>query len=475
MVAAFSTQHPGSGTGVSLLPGLPPLASAPARPGAHASARFEAVFMAGPDPRHAGGAAGSGPGLATEVDQPPHAMTDLDPPQELETPPQEPAAAQEDDTAAAMVMVGPGQGPLVPPSTGPGGSGYLPPETGARLIAPRAARPQSDPEVTGPPPTPGPGLTAPVSGLLTAPGSEQVAPQGGAGAPLPSTKADQFARPEAQAALTAPAALAVAAPDGALVQPAAPQVPGVAVPAMPGPGRQILGLAPPPPAEGTSLTDTRGAPQTQNRAADLAERRRAPHADTVPRSATPQAVTSDPALPASPQADPAIADPDPAASQDSRVPPSSGPLTSASGPTVAARADLPHAVAHQIAMTARRSGTGDRSVELELNPRELGRVRMKLIPGDGVLTVNMLVDRPETLDLMRRHGDLLERAMQEIGYHKTDFSFADGRSDTAGHSPQDGVAPPAAPAATPEPTGTIVIDLSGRARALSGDRLDLLI
>ncbi|WP_172982774.1 flagellar hook-length control protein FliK [Roseovarius bejariae] len=85
--------------------------------------------------------------------------------------------------------------------------------------------------------------------------------------------------------------------------------------------------------------------------------------------------------------------------------------------------DLPRHIAQQLAEAVHRSG-GDRGVDLLLNPAELGRVRISLSPGETGLTVQILADRPETLDLMRRHIDLLAQDFQSLGYEATDFAFA---------------------------------------------------
>jgi len=87
--------------------------------------------------------------------------------------------------------------------------------------------------------------------------------------------------------------------------------------------------------------------------------------------------------------------------------------------------DLPRHVAQQIVEALQRGGGGkERGIDLLLNPAELGRVRISLSPGDAGLTVHIVADRPETLDLMRRHIDMLAQDFQSIGYEATDFAFA---------------------------------------------------
>ena len=73
----------------------------------------------------------------------------------------------------------------------------------------------------------------------------------------------------------------------------------------------------------------------------------------------------------------------------------------------------------------------DRGIELTLSPAELGRVRMLLTPGEASMSVAILVERQETLDLLRRNIDTLNQAMVELGYENIDFNFATGGENNA--------------------------------------------
>jgi flagellar hook-length control protein FliK len=85
----------------------------------------------------------------------------------------------------------------------------------------------------------------------------------------------------------------------------------------------------------------------------------------------------------------------------------------------------------QIAEAARQAL--HRPVELSLNPEELGRVRLSLLPGDGTMTVSIIAERGETLDLMRRHIDVLAQDFRQIGYDNIKFSFGgQGNGGAAG-------------------------------------------
>lgn len=104
----------------------------------------------------------------------------------------------------------------------------------------------------------------------------------------------------------------------------------------------------------------------------------------------------------------------------------------ASGPTtfgqVMARAETPGMIARQMAEAMQR--LPDRPVEIALNPRELGRVRMNISAAETGITVSVLAERPETLDLMRRNIDQLSIEFEAIGYTNINFAFSEG--ETAG-------------------------------------------
>lgn len=103
-------------------------------------------------------------------------------------------------------------------------------------------------------------------------------------------------------------------------------------------------------------------------------------------------------------------------------------------PAPAPRQDLANSVIHQIA-TAMRADR-DKPIEIALNPAELGRVRMVLSASDAGITVNILADRPDTLDLLRRNIDDLGKSFADIGYDNIAFSFGqnDQASDDTAHS-----------------------------------------
>lgn len=94
------------------------------------------------------------------------------------------------------------------------------------------------------------------------------------------------------------------------------------------------------------------------------------------------------------------------------------------------QSELARQVAVQLATAATTDG---RSVDLRLNPEELGRVRLLMSPSEGGISVAIMAERGETLDLMRRHINLLENEFREMGYDDVKFSFGPSSQDTAQH------------------------------------------
>ncbi len=89
-------------------------------------------------------------------------------------------------------------------------------------------------------------------------------------------------------------------------------------------------------------------------------------------------------------------------------------------------------VVQQIAAALAQSS--GQSTQIALNPEELGRVRISLSSNEAGLVVNIVAERPETADLMRRNIDSLLQDFSELGYDNPTFDFqSDG--DTDGESP----------------------------------------
>ncbi|MBX9826603.1 MAG: flagellar hook-length control protein FliK [Xanthobacteraceae bacterium] len=64
---------------------------------------------------------------------------------------------------------------------------------------------------------------------------------------------------------------------------------------------------------------------------------------------------------------------------------------------------------------------GKNRFEIRLDPPELGRIDVKLdIDGDGNATTRLVVERSDTLDLLKRDSSQLERALQQAGLKTSD-------------------------------------------------------
>ena len=101
--------------------------------------------------------------------------------------------------------------------------------------------------------------------------------------------------------------------------------------------------------------------------------------------------------------------------------------------TMLARPEAARMVATQMAEAMIR--TQNNKVEIALHPEELGRVRMVLSTTEMGVTVSIVAERAETLDLMRRHIDQLAEEFRELGYQNIGFEFSGGESS---HGSQGG-------------------------------------
>lgn len=79
---------------------------------------------------------------------------------------------------------------------------------------------------------------------------------------------------------------------------------------------------------------------------------------------------------------------------------------------------------------------GDAALEITLHPEELGRLKLTLTTGEGAPVLHVLADRPETMDLIRRHIDLLMREFGAQGFAGLDVALGQDRRGQ-GHPPGD--------------------------------------
>lgn len=119
--------------------------------------------------------------------------------------------------------------------------------------------------------------------------------------------------------------------------------------------------------------------------------------------------------------------------------------------TVAQAAAVPH-LAAQLVQTLSQHDDG--TTEIALSPDELGRVRVTMQPdatNPDRLVVMLNFERPETLDLFRRHADQLAEALRDAGFAGAQIGF--GQSDSGGNGPaQDKAGPAEIPDHEPVPT-----------------------
>ncbi|ALG88988.1 MULTISPECIES: flagellar hook-length control protein FliK [Actibacterium] len=99
-------------------------------------------------------------------------------------------------------------------------------------------------------------------------------------------------------------------------------------------------------------------------------------------------------------------------------------------PRVLSAAPAPAAVTSQLVEVIRQAPDGP--VELTLRPEELGRLRITLTPQESGMIVSIQAERGETGDLLRRHIDLLDQELSDLGYTDIRFDFGQGtpRRDT---------------------------------------------
>jgi len=70
-------------------------------------------------------------------------------------------------------------------------------------------------------------------------------------------------------------------------------------------------------------------------------------------------------------------------------------------------------------------------VELRLDPPELGRVTIHLSTHDTQVTAHVVAERVDTIDLMRRHAELLSDTLANAGFSQADLSFQQGHEQSA--------------------------------------------
>ncbi len=105
-------------------------------------------------------------------------------------------------------------------------------------------------------------------------------------------------------------------------------------------------------------------------------------------------------------------------------------------PGPGANQPLAQQIAQQIAAGAQDRQGGP--VTLTLNPEELGRVHLVFRGENGNLAVSLTVERPETLDLMRRHIETLTQELRNSGYREVNIGFGQEGTRQGAFASEDG-------------------------------------
>jgi flagellar hook-length control protein FliK len=140
--------------------------------------------------------------------------------------------------------------------------------------------------------------------------------------------------------------------------------------------------------------------------------------------------------------------------------------------STAVLASAPRVVAqvanHLIANINSALMTGERSVELRLDPPELGRVILTLTPADQGISGQVLAERSDTLELLRRSLDELARELHDQGFGDVALSLGafEDNSDPSRNFAED--APDEFLGSDVPPDETQTIHLS-----LTNERLDI--
>ena len=122
----------------------------------------------------------------------------------------------------------------------------------------------------------------------------------------------------------------------------------------------------------------------------------------------------------------------PAGTQSQHISDSPAPQV---GPQGATATDIGRQAAQSVAHAIRQMEGG--SVEIALSPEELGHIRLLLRDHTTATpTVTLHADRAETLDLMRRHIDILAQDLRDMGYRDVSFSFGGQAHDGGATSRQ---------------------------------------
>ena len=80
----------------------------------------------------------------------------------------------------------------------------------------------------------------------------------------------------------------------------------------------------------------------------------------------------------------------------------------------------------------------DGPIEIILDPEELGKLRMQITRSEAGWTLHVAIERPETLEFMRRHLETLQKDLVSVGYEALSLQLGSGQNDRAGAQGQSG-------------------------------------
>lgn len=139
-------------------------------------------------------------------------------------------------------------------------------------------------------------------------------------------------------------------------------------------------------------------------------------------------------------------------------------------PLAAADAAPARTAPFELATITRRTDGG---LEIRLDPPDLGAVSIQFFEDDaGALQASITTDRGETLDLLRRHSDFLQRELTRQGAGDFTLSFSDRRD--GGAQAQENGARDRRTFRFGETPEALVSNLAPRALLQSADRIDLI-
>jgi flagellar hook-length control protein FliK len=105
---------------------------------------------------------------------------------------------------------------------------------------------------------------------------------------------------------------------------------------------------------------------------------------------------------------------------------------------------------------AARVEAGEKHFEIRLDPPDLGRIEVTLnVDSSGHATSHLVVDRADTLDLLRRDAPALERALQSAGLTTDDSSLQFSLRNQSFAGQDEGTPAPLAPVSAPAPTDDV--------------------